>query len=85
MYFEFDVAKVFVGQEAKIKIAAYSNEEFTGKVYLVNNNSKIKITPVKTEAVGRDKLKVVEGLIEGDEVVVEGSYGLEDGEEVKVE
>ncbi len=145
---EFDTAKVFVEQEAKIKIAAYPNEEFTGKVYfagsvadstskkfpvkiqlenkdgkikagmmadvkiithqedsvlvipksavfedddglekvyLVDDDSKIKITPVKTEAVGKDKLKVVEGLVEGDEVVVEGNYGLRDGEMVEVE
>ena len=145
---EFDVAKVFVGQEAKIKIAAYPNEEFTGKVYFagsvadqvskkfpvkiqlenkdgkikagmmtdieiiahqedgvliipksavfedddglekvysVDDDSRIKITPVKTEAVGKDELKVIKGLVEGDEVVVEGSYELEDGEVVEVE
>ena len=139
---EFDVAKIFVGQEAKIKIAAYPNEEFIGKVYyvglvadqmskkfpvkiqlenkdgkikagmmadvkiithqedgvlvihksavfedddglekvyLIDNDSRIKITPVKTEAVGKDELKVIEGLVEGDEVVVDGGYGLEEG------
>jgi len=144
---EFDIAKVFVGQEAKIKIAAYPDEEFTGKVYytgsvadqtskkfpvkiqlenqdgkikagmmadveiiisqednvlvipksavfesdnglekvyLVGDDSRIKIVSVKTEAVDKDKLKVVEGLVEGDEVVVEGSCELEEGEVVEV-
>ena len=145
---EFDVAKVFIGQEAKIKIAAYPNEEFIGKVYyaslvadqmskkfpvkiqlensdgkikagmmadieiiinqedsvlvilksavfeddnglekvyLIGDDSRIKITPVKTEAVGKDELKVIEGLVERDEVVIEGGYGLEEGEMVEVE
>ena len=145
---EFDATKVFVGQEVKIKIAAYPNEEFTGKVYyaslvadqvskkfpvkiqlenkdgkikagmmtdveiithqedsvlvipksavfedddglekvyLIDDDLRIKITPVKTEAVGRDKLKVVKGLVEGNEVVVGESYELEEGEVVEVE
>ena len=145
---EFDIAKVFVAQEAKIKIAAYPDKEFMGKVYyassiadqsskkfpvkiqlenkdgkikagmmadvkiminqedsvlvipksavfeddnglekvyLVDDDSRIKITPVKTEAVGKDELKVIEGLIEGDEVMVNGGYELEDGEVVEVE
>ena len=145
---EFDAAKVFVGQEAKIKIAAYPDEEFSGKVYyissvadqaskkfpakiqlenkdgkikagmmadieiithqengilvipksavfeddnglekvyLIDDDSRIKITSVKTEAVGKDELKVIEGLVEGDEVVVNGDYELEEGEVVEVE
>jgi len=145
---EFDAAKVFVGQEVKIKIAAYPDEKLTGKVYyaglvadqmskkfpvkiqlenkdgkikagmmtdveiitnqedsvlvipksavfedndglekvyLIDDDSRIKITPVKTEAVGKDELKVIEGLVEGDEVVIEGNYELEDGEVVDVE
>ena len=120
---EFDIAKVFVGQETKIKIASYPDEEFTGKVYyagsvadqtskkfpvkiqlenqdgkikagmmadvkiiisqednvlvipksamfenndglekvyLVDYDSRIKIVPVKTETVDKDKLKVTE-------------------------
>ena len=144
---EFDVVKVFVGQEAKIKIAAYPDEKFTGKiyyvgsvadqtskkfpvkiqlenqdrkikagmmadikiithqednvlvipklaifedenglekVYLVDDDSRIKIVSVKIEAIGKDELKVVEGLIEGDRIVIEGSYKLGDEEVVEV-
>ncbi|MCK4799461.1 efflux RND transporter periplasmic adaptor subunit, partial [Candidatus Parcubacteria bacterium] len=142
---EFDVAKAFVGQEAKIKIAAYSDKELTGKVYyissvadrvsrkfpvkiqlenkdgkikagmmtdieiiihqedgvlvisksavfedddglekvyLIDDDSRIKITSVKTEAVGKDELKVIEGLVEGDRIVAEGSYEIEEGKAV---
>ncbi len=54
------------------------------KVYLIDDDSKIKIITVKTESLDDNKLNVVEGLVENDEVVINGNYELEKGEEVMV-
>jgi multidrug efflux pump subunit AcrA (membrane-fusion protein) len=80
--------KIITHQEDNVliisKSAAFKNDDGLEKVYLVDDDSKIKITLVKTEAVGKNKLKVIEGLVEGDEVVVEGNYELEEGEVAEV-
>jgi len=51
------------------------------KIYLVDDDSKIKIVAIKTE-IFDDKLKVVEGLLENKEIVVNGNYKLEEGEKI---
>jgi len=66
------------------KSAVFEDDDGLEKVYLIDNDSRIKITSVKTEAVGKDELKVIEGLVEGDKVVVNGDYELEKGEMVDV-
>jgi len=142
---EFDVGKIFVGQEAEVRLRAYPNEKFVGKVYYVSSvadpvskkfpvkirlensdgkikagmvadvkiitdkqkdvliipksavfkeegvekvyvaeNSKVKIKTVKTEAIDQDRLKVVEGLSAGEEIIVNGNYNLKEGELVTV-
>lgn len=53
------------------------------KVYLIDSDSRIKIVTVKTELLD-NKLKVIEGLVENDEVVVDGNYELEEGEKVMI-
>ncbi len=55
----------------------------TEKVYLVGSDSRNKIVTIKTESFG-DKLKVVEGLVGNEEVVIRGTYELEEGEKVIV-
>ena len=81
--------EIIINQEDGVlvipKSAVFEDDDGLEKVYLIDDDSRIKITPVKTEAVGKDKLKVIEGLVEGGEVVVEGDYELEDGEVVEVE
>ena len=78
--------KIITHQEDNVLViprsAVFEDNDGLKKVYLVDESSRIKIIPVKTEIVGKDELKVVEGLVEGDEVVVEGSYGLEEGEKI---
>jgi len=142
---EFDIGKVFIGQEAKVSLSAYSDEEFIGQVYYVSSvadsmskkfpikiqldnkdgrikagmvadvkiitakqenvltipksavfvedgvekvyaveNSMIKIKNIKTESANDNELKVIEGLIEGDEIVIEGNYELKEGDKVNI-
>ncbi len=142
---EFDVGKIFIGQEAEVRLATYPDEKFIGKVYYVSSvadpvskkfpvkiqlenvdgkikagivadvkiitgrqkgtlvipksavfkeegvekvyiveDSRVKIKTVETEAVDENRLKVVEGLSVGEEVITNGNYDLEDGDLVKV-
>ena len=142
---EFDIGKVFIGQEAKVSLSAYSDEEFIGQVYYVSSvadsmskkfpikiqldnkdgrikagmvadvkiitakqenvltipksavfvedgvekvyaveNSMIKIKNIKTESANDNELKVIEGLIEGDEIVIEGNYELKERDKVNI-
>jgi RND family efflux transporter MFP subunit len=53
------------------------------KVYTVKN-SVVEIKSVKTEVISDSELKVIEGLIEGDEVVIEGNYDLNNGDLVSI-
>jgi len=142
---EFDIGKVFIGQEVEIRLTAYPDEKFIGKVYYVSSvadpvskkfpvkiqlentderikagmvadvkiitdkqkdilvipksavfkeegvekiyvveNSKVKIKTVKTEVIDENRLKVVEGLSAGEEIIVNGNYDLEDGDLVTI-
>ncbi|RLE06092.1 MAG: hypothetical protein DRJ06_08255, partial [Candidatus Aminicenantes bacterium] len=142
---EFDIGKVFVGQEAEVTLTAYPNEKFIGKVYYVSpvadpvskkfpvkiqlenpngkikagmvaevkivtkrqknvlvipksavfkdgevekvyvvENSRVKIRNVKTEVVDENRLKVLEGLSEGEEIIINGNYDLKEGELVTI-
>ncbi len=142
---EFDIGKVFIGQEVEVVLAPYPNEKFIGricyigsvadpiskkfpvkiqldnfngkikagmvaevkiitkrqknvlvipksavfkekgieKVYVVKN-SRVKIRNVKTEVIDENKLKVVEGLSEGEEIIINGSYNLKEGDLVTI-
>lgn len=143
---EFDIGKIFIGQEAEVKLAAYPDEKFIGKVYYVSSvadpvskkfpvkiqlentdgkikagmvadvkiitdrqkdvlvvpklavfkeegvekvyvveNSRVKIKTVKTEVIDENRLKVVEGLSAGEEVIISGNYDFEDGDLVRIE
>ncbi|MEA3463616.1 MAG: hypothetical protein U9R14_00845 [Patescibacteria group bacterium] len=42
----------------------------------------LKDEGIKTENINDDEVKVVEGLIEGEEIVIKGSYELKEGDEV---
>ncbi|HHE76401.1 MAG TPA: efflux RND transporter periplasmic adaptor subunit [Candidatus Parcubacteria bacterium] len=48
---EFDIGKIFIGQEAEIKLAAYPDEKFIGKVYYVGSvaDPASKKFPVKIQ------------------------------------
>ena len=58
-------------------------EDEVEKIYAVGSDSRIKIVAIKTESLG-GKLKVIEGLVENDEVVIDGNYELENGEKVMI-
>jgi len=138
---EFDIGKIFIGQEAEVSLAAYPDEKFIGTVYYVSpvadpaskkfpvkiqlengdkkikagmvadvriitgkqkdvlvipksavfkeqgvekvyvaENSKVKTKTVKTEVVDENRLKVVEGLSAGEEVIINGNYDLKEGD-----
>ena len=142
---EFDIGKVFVGQQAEVILPAYPNKKFIGKVYYVSpvadpvskkfpvkirlknpngeikagmvaevkiitkrqknvlvipksavfkegeiekvyvvENSRVKIKNVKTEPIDENRLKVLEGLSEGEEIIVNGNYDLKEGQLVTV-
>jgi len=49
------------------------------KVYVVED-SRVKIRNVKTEVVDENRLKVLEGLSEGEEIIINGNYDLKEGE-----
>ncbi|MDP3052641.1 MAG: efflux RND transporter periplasmic adaptor subunit [bacterium] len=142
---EFDIGQASIGQEAKIALAAYPDEEFIGHVYYISSvadamskkfpikiqldnkdgrikagmvadvkiitakqenvlaipksavfiedgvekvymveNSIVKIKNIKTEAVNNEELKIIEGLVEGDIIVIEGNYELQEGGEINI-
>lgn len=142
---EFDIGQVSVGQDVKIALAAYPNDEFIGQIYYVslmadatskkfpikiqldNKDGKIKagmvadvkivtakqknvlvipmsavfiedgiekvytvenyivqIKNIKTENIDDNEVKIVEGLIEGEEIIVRGNYELKEGDKVNI-
>ena len=80
-----DIKIITAKQENVLTVpeAAVFIENGVEKIYVVGNDSRIKIVAVKTESLG-GKLKVTEGLVENDEVVINGNYKLENGEKVTV-
>lgn len=54
------------------------------KVYTVENFI-IKIKNIKTEDIDDNEARVIEGLIEGEEIVIRGNYELKEGDKVDVE
>jgi len=53
---EFDISKIFIGQEAEISLAAYPDEKFIGKVYYVSSvaDPVSKKFPVKIQLENTD-------------------------------
>jgi len=79
-------AKIIVNQQKDILViprSAIFEENGVEKVYLVED-SRIKIKTIKTEAVTESKLKVLEGLSVGDEVVASGNYTFKDNDLITV-
>ena len=62
---------------------AIITEENLEKVYMVNKDKRIKIIPVKTES-NEEMVLIKDGLVEGDIVVINSNYKLEDGDEVRI-
>jgi RND family efflux transporter MFP subunit len=143
---EFDIGRVLEGQEAKILLSAYPEEEFFGsvyyvglvadqiskkfpikiqvfnedkkikagmvaqvkilseeqgtvltipktaifteegleKVYVVDENKRIKRVSVKTESVDEETALIKDGLLENDIVVINGNYELKEGDSVVI-
>jgi len=61
---EFDVGKIFVGQEAEVRLRAYPNEKFVGKVYYVSSvaDPVSKKFPVKIRLENSDG-KIKAGMV----------------------
>jgi len=142
---EFDIGKVSVGQEVRVSLGAYPDEEFIGRVYYVSsvadpvtkkfpvkiqlenkdrkikagmvaqaqiitqqeenvitipreavfieggqeniylvNNGLVEIRAIKTEPFNEDRLKVIEGLFEEEEIIINGNYDLKEGDLVAI-
>ena len=88
--------KIKAGMVAEIKIIIKKQENvlviprtsvFTEdgiqKVYTVEN-SIVKIKSVKKEIINNSKLKITQGLIEGEEVIIEGNYNLNNKDLVNI-
>jgi len=54
------------------------------KVYIIDNEKRINIKTINTEAVNDNETAVISGLSEGEEVVVNGNYDLKAGDIVVV-
>jgi RND family efflux transporter MFP subunit len=79
--------KIITDQQKDVLVipkSAVFKEGDIEKVYVVEN-SRVKIKTIKTESITEDKLKVVEGLSAGEEIIVNGNYDLKDGDLVTVE
>lgn len=63
---------------------AVFTENGVEKIYLVDDDSRIRTITVKTEPLDDNKLKIVEGSVENEEVVINGNYELGIGEEVTI-
>jgi RND family efflux transporter MFP subunit len=64
--------------------SAVFTEESVEKVYVVDENSKIKIKTVKIEPISGEEVIVKEGLTKGEKVVVNSNYELREGDEVNI-
>ncbi len=53
------------------------------QVYLVDGNH-VKLTPVQVGEIVEDKVIILDGLKEGDQIVVTGQINLEDGKRIKI-
>ncbi|WP_026893536.1 efflux RND transporter periplasmic adaptor subunit [Clostridiisalibacter paucivorans] len=88
------------GMIAKVKIQPKNKEDMKGillpvdsvikytegaVVFVVNEESVVEERPVQTGEVIKDKIKILQGLNEGEKVVVEGQYKLKSGDKVKLE
>ena len=80
-----DIKIITAKQEDVLVIpkAAIFIENGVEKIYVVGSDSRIKIVTVKTESLD-GKLKVIEGIVENDEVVINGNYELDNGEKVMI-
>ena len=142
---EFDIGYVWLGQEVRINLAAYPDEEFIGHIYYISqvadlmtkkfpikiqlkntnkhikagmvaqariitkqeenimavpkesvfmegdqekiylvNDGLVEIKTIKTELFNGSELKVIEGLFEEDEIIVNGNYELKEGNKVEI-
>ena len=63
---------------------AIFTEENLEKVYVVDENQRIKILLVKTESINEEMAIIKDGLFENDIVVINGNYELKEGEAVNI-
>lgn len=66
-----------------LPVSAISGSTKHSKVFIVNGN-KVKYTAIKTGIVTTGKVQVIEGLKQGDVVVISGLMNLEDGSQVSI-
>lgn len=60
----------------------YQNGE--QRIYAVED-STVKIKTIKTEPVNEKELKVIEGLTEGEEIIIQGNFNLQEGQRVIIQ
>ena len=65
------------------KTAIFTEEGFE-KVYVVDENQRIKILLVKTESINEEMAIIKDGLFENDIVVINGNYELKEGDVVDI-
>ena len=79
--------KIIMDQQKDVLVVSKSavfEEDGIEKVYVVEN-LKVKTKTIKTKVATEDKLKIVEGLSIGDEIIINGNYDLRDGDLVTIE
>ena len=79
--------KIIIKKEKNVLVipkSAVFKEGEIEKVYVVEN-SKVKIKNIKTEIIDENRLKVLEGLSEGEEIIINGNYDLKEGDLVIIE
>lgn len=92
-----DDKKIKAGMVAQVKILSEEQKDvlaipktaiFTEgnleKVYVVDENQRIKILLVKTESINEEMAIIKDGLFENDIVVINGNYELKEGAEVNI-
>jgi len=92
--------KIKPGMIAKVKILPKNNKDMNGillpvnsvikytegaVVFVVGEEGIIEERSVKTGEVIKDKIRIIDGLKEGEKVIVEGQYKLKSGDKVKLE
>jgi multidrug efflux pump subunit AcrA (membrane-fusion protein) len=72
------------GTVLTIPKTAIFTEEGLEKVYVVDENKRIKRVSVKTESVDEETALIKDGLLENDIVVINGNYELKEGDSVVI-
>lgn len=66
-----------------IPFAAVRHDAAGEYVYVLGDNEKVKRQPVRSGLIFGDQIAVLDGLSEGEQIVVKGFLGLSDGKSVK--